>query len=92
LTNTPTFEEFAPSWSPHGTRIVYQRNYDTPTGNTAEAWVMSSNGAGARALATPGAFTSYPAWSPDGAHIAVATLRGIAKTLDVSRNTDASST
>ena len=58
--------DVAPSWSPDGGQIVYQRGY----GPDADLWVMAADGSTAHAIVdVPGADTA-PSWSPDGKHIA----------------------
>jgi TolB protein len=55
-----------PKWSPDGTQIVYQRGeFDS-----AEIYVMNSDGSGQRRLTRNAWFDGHPTWSPDGSQIA----------------------
>jgi dipeptidyl aminopeptidase/acylaminoacyl peptidase len=51
-----------PSWSPDGSRIVYN--------NYGEIWVMSADGGAKARILTATDGGSAPAWSPDGSRIA----------------------
>ncbi len=78
LTSSP-MHDYAPSLNAAGTRIVYTNN----TSNTAsgpQLFVMNTDGTGITQLtsAYDGSASSYPAWSPDGQHIAYQHLSGTA--------------
>jgi Tol biopolymer transport system component len=62
---SPTGE---PSWSPDGTKIVFQ---GTPSARGSDLYVVNSDGTGGltRLTDTP-EFEGTPAWSPDGSKIA----------------------
>ena len=75
-------EDSFPAWSPDGKRIVFQRQ--PPTG-AYSIWTVNESGSGLRrlSLACPPAGSppkctddSWPAWSPDGKHIALARISG----------------
>ncbi len=53
-----------PSWSPDGTRIAYQRDF-----NGAAIYVVRADGTGARRLSPTPGFDIQPSWSPDGTRI-----------------------
>jgi TolB protein len=76
-----TVDDF-PAWSPDGKRIVFQR--EPPTG-VFSIWTISEDGGGLRRLSRPCppagsppkcSDDSWPAWSPDGKHIAFARISG----------------
>jgi Tol biopolymer transport system component len=68
LTNDGEAENY-PSWSPDGTRLVYQRDF-----NGSALYVINADGSGEQRLSpTPGSDVS-PSWSPDGTQIVYARL------------------
>lgn len=65
LTNHPA-GDFAPAWSPDGTRIAF---YSERDGN-AEIYVVNVDGSGLTRLTDNPANDYAPSWSPDGTQIA----------------------
>ena len=64
LTDGPEWEEH-PSWSPDGTRIVYDVGSNSYPREDPSVWVMNADGSGKSRLTT-----GYePHWSPDGKQI-----------------------
>ena len=66
LTNTPGAAEYAPSWSPDGKMIVYDRTVPATRG---DIWIMNADGSGQRELFSTDENESYPSFSPDGSKI-----------------------
>jgi Tol biopolymer transport system component len=65
--------DFAPSWSPDGTRLAFRRAY--PDGS-AGVWVIDATGEGARELVRTSRERDALAWSPDGSRIGYASRDG----------------
>lgn len=65
--------DFAPAWSPDGSRIAFRRA--TPDGVGA-IWMVDASGTNARELVRTSVERDALAWSPDGKRIAYATMVG----------------
>lgn len=63
---------WAPSWSPDGSKIVYastcNQNGDNSNGD-AEIWLMNADGSGKTQLTFTEDWEDSPHWSPDGQHL-----------------------
>ena len=74
LTSSPR-DEFTPSWSPDGRRIVYRVN--PPRSDEGDVWVMRADGSRKRNLTRSPAVADWsPSWSPDGSRIAYFSTAG----------------
>lgn len=65
-TETTTTGARAPSFSPDGTKIAYQRGVPPSTG---EIWVMNRDGSNKIRISEPAGYQGNPFWSPDGSKI-----------------------
>lgn len=70
LTNNAFYDDI-PSWSPDGTKILFQSNRD---GNE-EIYSMNANGTNQTNLTQSGAADFFASWSPDGTKIVFGSLR-----------------
>ncbi len=59
-------DEYAPSWSPDGARIVYDRTTESTSG---DIWVINADGSGAREVYASESNETHPRFSPGGASI-----------------------
>ena len=64
--------DFAPAWSPDGSRLAYRRR--APDG-AASIWIVDASGANARELVGTSLERDALSWSPDGKRIAYASMR-----------------
>lgn len=73
LTDHPA-DDYAPAWSPDGTRIVFESKRDDPQYASCavcnrEIYIMNSDGTNQTRLTSNEARDSAPTWSPDGARV-----------------------
>ncbi len=67
ITNTPAVSEYAPIWSPDGTKIAYVVGENYISG----VWVMNADGTGQFKLSTFTGWEFGPTWSGDSSQIAL---------------------
>lgn len=65
----PVTDDYAPKWSPDGTRIAFTR-HPRPTGglfvNEDQVFVIDVKSGKLQQFTTEGTFNGFPEWSPDG--------------------------
>lgn len=72
LTDSPSCSNWAPAWSPDGTKIVF---YSDCENAQRDIFVMNRDGLGRRNLTNSRDQDRYPVWSPDGKMIAFSSFR-----------------
>lgn len=65
---TSLAQEYAPQWSPDGSKIAFHRNKDT--NSATDIFVMDADGGNSTALTSSPAHEHSPLWSPDGTMMA----------------------
>ena len=66
LTQANGGDNFTPSWSPDGTKILFRKAVE----NASQIWVMDADGSDQTAVTTGRVSDFNPVWSPDGQQIA----------------------
>ena len=74
LTNHPS-DDRSPSWSPDGTRIVFQSYRDNDRNHNIEIYVINADGSNLQRLTNNLAADEDPAWAPDGKRIVFSSAR-----------------
>ena len=74
LTNHPS-DDRSPSWSPDGTRIVFQSYRDNDRNHNIEIYVINADGSNLQRLTNNLAADEDPSWSPDGKRIVFSSAR-----------------
>jgi TolB protein len=66
---------FAPYFTPDGTRIIFASNHHNPRGRDFELYLVNTDGAGLERLTWNPTFDGFPMFSPDGKHLVFASNR-----------------
>ena len=66
---------FAPSWHPDGTRIIFASNMHDPNGRDFDLYLINVDGTGLERITYNETFDGFPMFSPDGRHIVFASNR-----------------
>ena len=78
LTSSRDYNDRAPVLSPDGTRIAWEREIATPTGDlvAVEIWTMDADGSDPRVAVRNGSFNRAPSWGPSGEIVFASRLSG----------------
>ena len=78
LTNARDFNDRAPVLSPDGSRIVWEREIATPTGDVTavEIWVANADGSEPHPVVQNGSFNRSPSWSAAGVLVYASRITG----------------
>lgn len=66
---------FAPSWHPDGTRLVFAANFADPKGRDFDVYVINIDGTGLERITYNNTFDGFPMFSPNGTHLVFASNR-----------------
>ena len=66
---------FAPFFTPDGTRIVFASNHHNPRGRDFELYLINTDGSGLERVTFNPTFDGFPMFSPDGKHLVFASNR-----------------
>jgi Tol biopolymer transport system component len=82
----PELDAIRPRWSPDGQWLLFSSNADNYATESANVWVVRSNGTGLRQLTFESGMSQafFPDWSPDGQHIVYLHHRAGSGTQDLS--------
>lgn len=70
---------FAPSFHPSGTRIIFASNVHDPKGRNFDLYLVDLDGSNLERVTFHPAFDGFPMFSPDGTKLAFASNRGAAR-------------
>lgn len=78
LTNTREYNDRAPAMSPDGSRIAWEREIATPSGDVTavEIWTMAADGTGSRVAVSNGSFNRSPNWGLSGEIVFASRISG----------------
>jgi Tol biopolymer transport system component len=66
---------FAPSWHPDGTRLVFSSNLADPKGRNFDIYLVNLDGSGLERVTVNDTFDGFPMFSPDGRKLVFASNR-----------------
>ena len=66
---------FAPFFTPDGTRIIFASNHHNPRGRDFELYLINTDGSGLERVTFNPTFDGFPMFSPDGEHLVFASNR-----------------
>jgi TolB protein len=66
---------FAPYFTPDGTRIIFASNHHNPRGRDFELYLINTDGTGLERVTWNPTFDGFPMFSPDGKHLVFASNR-----------------
>jgi TolB protein len=66
---------FAPSWHPDGTRLIFASNMDDPKQRNFDIYLINLDGTGLERVTFNDTFDGFPMFSPDGRHLVFASNR-----------------
>ena len=66
---------FAPFFTPDGTRIIFASNHHNPRGRDFELYLINTDGSGLERVTLNPTFDGFPMFSPDGKHLVFASNR-----------------
>jgi Tol biopolymer transport system component len=67
---------FAPSWHPDGTRLIFASNIHDPKGRNFDIYLVNLDGTGLERVTFNETFDGFPMFSPDGKRLVFASNRG----------------
>lgn len=66
---------FAPSWTPDGTRLIFSSNHHNPRGRNFDIFMINLDGTGLEQITFNDTFDGFPMFSPDGSKLVFASNR-----------------
>lgn len=69
---------FAPSWTPDGTRLIFASNHHNPRGRNFDLFMINVDGTGLEQITFNETFDGFPMFSPDGTKLLFASNRDAA--------------
>jgi Tol biopolymer transport system component len=79
VTNTGVGANWAPFFTPDGTKIIYGSNAKNPRGNNFDLFMVNADGTGGEQITFFDGFDGFPMFSPDGTKLVFGSNRNQAK-------------